>query len=100
MDHLKKICFPLTLIGVFMAPVASAASNEAEYTKFVEGALSVYKQFKEPSVKESNKFLSFVNSRWKANNEVCLSGVCEIDGRTAAKAYAYTHKVKLENEIQ
>lgn len=37
MDHLKKICFPLTLIGVFMAPVASAASNEAEYTKFVEG---------------------------------------------------------------
>lgn len=94
---LIKICSTAILVGVCVAPVAQA--TERDYNSYVEGALQIYKQFEEPSVKESQKFLSFVNQRWKADNESCLSNECTLDGQSAGLAYATVNKVKLDNDI-
>lgn len=95
---LIKICTTSILLGVCLSPAAQA--TERDYNSFVEGALEVYKQFQEPSVDESRKFLSFVNNRWKDVNESCITATCSIDGKSAGLAYAHVNKVKLENEIQ
>lgn len=94
---LIKICTTSILLGACLAPVAQA--TDRDYNNFVEGALEIYKQFQEPSVDESQKFLSFVNKRWKANNEACITNVCSIDGQTAGLAYATVNKVKLDDDI-
>lgn len=94
---LIKILSTTVLLGVCVTPVVQA--TESDYNSYVEGALQIYKQFEEPSVKESNKFLSFVNQRWKAVNETCVTSVCNIDGQTVGLDYAAANKVKLDNEI-
>lgn len=86
------------LAGSCVAPAAYGA--ETEYSKYVEGALKVYMQFQEPSVQESNKFLTFVNARWQNVNRTCISDTCDVEGQNAGKEYANVYKVKLTDGIQ
>lgn len=95
---ITKIFSTIILCGACLAPAVQA--NESDYKSYVEGALQVYKQFEEPSVNESKKFLTFVNQRWKSVNGTCVTTVCSVDGQTAALDYASVNKVKLDNEIQ
>lgn len=93
---LIRILSTAFLIGVCTAP---ALATDRDYNSFVEGALEIYKQFEEPSISESQKFLSFVNKKWEANNKLCNERTCSIDGQSAGIAYAMANKVKLNNEI-
>lgn len=84
------------LAGVCAVPMAHG--SETEYHNYVEGAMKVYMQFQEPSVQESNKFLSFVNSRWQSVDKACISD-CSTTGQKAAQEYANVFKVKLTDGI-
>lgn len=94
MDFIRACTISL-LIGACFSPAAYA--NEAEYNTYVEGAMQVYKNFAEPSVQESNRFLSFVEKRWKSVSTCRIS--CTDEGLTAAMDYASTNKIKMNDEI-
>lgn len=91
-----KICKAIVFFAAFSIPSVSLA-DDTDYKSYVEGALQVYKQFEEPSVKESQKFLNFVNTRWKDSNEQCFTA-CSLEGKNAAKDYASTNNIKLNED--
>ena len=91
--RLATICI---LTGALFAPHFSVASDES-FDQYASGALTVYKQFKEPSKEESEQFLAFIKNKW--SNETCVN--CHDDGINAGMEYAYRMKVPLDdNELR
>lgn len=86
------------LLGASLAPNVSSAEN-ASFNQYVEGALTVYSKFKEPSKQQSEKFFAFISEKWEQKSGMCERN-CSVDGMSAGKEYAYRMKVPLDNEIQ
>ena len=91
----KPICLALVLGCGISLPAAS--HDISSFNSYVEGALKVYAQFKEPSKQESEQFYGFLKSKWKT--EACLKD-CGPLGRTAGVEYANRMRIQLDNEVQ
>lgn len=93
---LIKLTSVIFLASIAFAPVHAADTKD--YVQYFDGAMTVYKKFKEFNAPESERFKSFIDSRWASSN--CKNTSCLIDGKEAAKEYASRMRVPLENEIQ
>ncbi|QPB08927.1 rI-like antiholin [Klebsiella phage Metamorpho] len=91
----KPICLALVLGCGISLPAAS--HDISNFNSYVEGALKVYAQFKEPSKQESEQFYGFLKSKWKS--EVCSKN-CDLVGRNAGVEYANRMRIQLDNEVQ
>lgn len=91
----KPICLALVLGCGISLPAAS--HDISSFNSYVEGALTVYAQFKEPSKQESEQFYGFLKSKWKT--EIC-SNDCGPRGRNAGVEYANRMRIQLDNEVQ
>ncbi|UYM28759.1 lysis inhibition regulator membrane protein [Serratia phage vB_SspM_LC53] len=95
---LIRVLSTAILIGACLAPSVSSA-EDASFNQYVEGALTVYSKFKEPSKQQSEKFFAFIQAKWQEKDGVCDRD-CSVDGKHAGIEYAYSMKVPLDNEIQ
>lgn len=77
---------------ILLATTAYEPVNPTLYDNYVEGALVVYSQLKEPSVEESEQFYSFIQTEWSS----CWNH-CSINGQLAAKKYVAIRKLELIN---
>ncbi|QQK88080.1 rI lysis inhibition regulator membrane protein [Providencia phage PSTRCR_127] len=90
---------PKLLIGGLLCAVClsvSAVSTDDKFNEYVEGALVVYAQIKEPSKEESERFYNFVKKKWSDVN--CDSNTCLADGERIGREYVYIQKKELINE--
>ncbi|BBC78164.1 lysis inhibition [Escherichia phage EcS1] len=94
---LIRVLSTTILIGACLAPSVSSA-QDASFNQYVEGALTVYSKFKEPSKQQSEKFFAFISAKWQEQEGECYNN-CSIDGKSAGQEYANRMKVPLENEI-
>lgn len=87
------------LCSVIILPQASHSSAkstnqfEPQFNSYMDGALSVYAQFKSPSIKESEQFYAFVKSRWAVSS--CVTS-CNSDGYSTGMEYVHKKRIELE----
>lgn len=72
-----------------------AESDKSGFNNYVEGALEVYSQFKRPSKEESEKFYSFLKTKW--NNTDC-SKACSKAGYAIGQQYAKEQNIEIKSK--
>ncbi|QQV88959.1 rI lysis inhibition regulator membrane protein [Providencia phage PSTRCR_121] len=90
---------PKLLIGGLLCAIclsSFAKTSDTEFNEYVEGALVVYAQIKEPSKEESERFYNFVKKKWADVN--CESSTCLADGERIGREYVYIQQKELINE--
>lgn len=90
MAFIRLVCLSLFL-SVGISPTVKA-DGEA-FNQYVEGAMAIYSQFKEPSKQESEQFYTFIKSKWQ--KETCVRS-CKSDGLRAGKEYASVMNVEFD----
>lgn len=93
----------LILFTIFLISSSVAYSNasivknnvDQKFNNYVEGAMQVYVQFKQPSKSESEQFYAFVKSKWISSP---CDKDCQLWGYNAGKEYATRKKVEIENK--
>ncbi|AZU98704.1 lysis inhibition regulator [Acinetobacter phage vB_AbaM_PhT2] len=81
---MKAILISAMLLGISFQQCQAA--DDKDFNRFVEGALTVYSQFKKPSKAESERFYDFVQAKWsKADCKHDCSDVGYAIGQQYAK---------------
>lgn len=89
---------PKLLIGGLLCAIclsSPAKTSDDEFNEYVEGALVVYAQIKEPSKEESERFYNFVKTKWADSN---CEDACTASGERIAREYVYLQKKELIDE--
>lgn len=94
------------LLAIFVTVVLSTSVSSADnlnnvdnttqesFCDYANGAMTVYSKFKKPSKEQSEKFFSYVKTKWQ--NAQC-SADCSDQGIKAGKEYAYLMNVPMDN---
>lgn len=88
------------MISVILSTSVSSADNlkhvdtKESFCDYANGAMTVYSKFKQPSKEQSEKFFSFVRSKWQTAE---CSSDCSSAGVKAGKEYAYLMNVPMDN---
>lgn len=84
----------LLALFLFIFPF-SLVNASTEYEQFMDGAMSVYSQFKKPSKEESEKFYGFLQSKWTKTS--CKEN-CDVLGYLAGTEYAKERNVEIKKK--
>lgn len=76
---------------VLIASTNASTKTAKDFDNYVEGALTVYSQFKTPSKKESEEFYKFVKSKWSSTQ--CTSNCAKVGVLIGAE---YAEKKNIE----
>ena len=90
----KSILCLALILGSSVSYSASSQDTE-QFDQYVEGALKVYSQFKEPSKQESEQFYSFIKTKWQTEN--CTEN-CLTHGTHAGFEYANRMKIPVDSD--
>lgn len=85
----------ILLCALFLLTSNAMASNDRDFNRFVEGALEVYSQFKTPSKEESERFYTFLQTKW--NQTECTKN-CSRVGFTAGQEYAKEKNIEIKTK--
>lgn len=81
----------ISFMVLLLSPITTA--KDSNFDLYVEGALSVYSQFKRPSKDESERFYEFIQKQW--SEEQCSSR-CNQSGYDAAKRYVKDKNIEIK----
>lgn len=87
---MKALLFVLILIP---SVCLASQKDSKEFDQFVEGALTIYSQFQEPSKKESEEFYKHIKSHWAESQ---CSAKCSAWGSLVAEDYVQQKKIKIK----
>lgn len=87
---------PITLILLATVHIAKAGPETGSYDDFMQGAMIVYANEIEPSVKTSIAFLEHLNGKW---DTIACTDACFQTGYQEAKAFVYNREVQNGFEI-
>lgn len=85
----------LLLCALFLMTSNAMASNDRDFNRFVEGALEVYSQFKTPSKEESERFYTFLQTKW--NSSACTKNCGQV-GYSVGQQYAKEKNIEIKSK--
>lgn len=81
----------MTFMFFLLSP--NTIAKNSDFDSYVEGALSVYSQFKRPSKDESERFYAFIQQQWV--RESCTTD-CDKSGKDAANRYVKDKNIEIK----